>query len=46
MHSRKWNREETYTFDIIQVNGRQIVGGYTVRLADHALLNRVNLPSR
>jgi hypothetical protein len=32
MHSRKWDADETYTFDILQTIGRQVAGGYTVRL--------------
>lgn len=34
VHSAKWDREQLYTFDVMQVSGGHIAGGYTVQLAD------------
>jgi hypothetical protein len=34
MHSRKWDPDETYTFDIVQMIGPQVAGGYTIRLTN------------
>lgn len=34
VHSAKWDREQIYTFDVMQVSGGRITGGYTVQLAD------------
>lgn len=36
VHSAKWDREQTNTFDVMQVSGGRITGGYTVQLADLA----------
>ncbi|MGZ8781794.1 MAG: WD40/YVTN/BNR-like repeat-containing protein, partial [Thermoanaerobaculia bacterium] len=34
VHSGKWEREQTYSFDVIQMAGEKVVGGYTVQLVD------------
>lgn len=36
VHSAKWDREQIYTFDVMQVSNGRITGGYTVQLADLA----------
>jgi hypothetical protein len=34
VHSAKWDRAQTYSFDAVQASGERIVGGYTLQIAD------------
>ena len=34
LHSAKWDRAQTYSFDAVQMAGERIVGGYTLQIAD------------
>ncbi len=34
MHAPKWDRSQRYTFDVIQMAGTKIAGGYTIQIAD------------
>jgi hypothetical protein len=40
IHSAKWDRAQTYTFDVMQTTGEKVVGGYTVQIADLAGITR------
>ena len=45
VHSAKWDREQIYTFDVMQVSGGRIAGGYTVQLADLARMTNSDTPA-
>jgi hypothetical protein len=34
LHASKWDRSQRYTFDVIQMAGTKIAGGYTIQIAD------------
>jgi hypothetical protein len=44
VHSRKWDREQIYTFDVMQVSGGRIADGYTVQLADLTRMTDAGTP--